>query len=173
MKSFILENASAADLPAIGELKVVAYREFSEYLTPEAWEMMSSNLSKPERLTDRATFMVVKIDGAIAASVAYCLAGKSVDPIPTEWASILLLAVAPDHRGKGLGELLTKECLRRAAVALRQAQRPAGVMGLFTSERMVSAQRLYERLGFVRECEIPPRLGMRYFRYRLELKRED
>ena len=141
-------------------MNVAAYREFAEYLTPEAWEMMSSNLSKPERLTDRATFMVVKIDGAIAASVAYCPAGKSVDPIPTEWASILLLAVAPDYRGKGLGELLAKECVRRAQTD------GAAIMGLFTSERMVSAQRLYERLGFVRESEIPPRLGMRYFRYR-------
>ncbi len=159
----LLENASAADFPAIASLNVESYREFIEYITPESWALMSGNISKPERIAERATFIVAKVDGVLAGSVAYCPAGKSVDPIPAEWSSILLLAVSPQFRGRGIGELLAAECLRRARAE------NAAVIGLFTSERMLSAQRIYEKLGFMRESEIPMRLGMRYYRYWLAL----
>jgi hypothetical protein len=43
------------------------------------------------------------------------------------------------------------------------------VIGLFTSELMTGAQQLYESLGFRRERELPPRLGLRYWRYKLDL----
>ncbi|HAP00279.1 MAG TPA: hypothetical protein DCQ83_09575 [Fibrobacteres bacterium] len=161
----ILEDAQATDLPSIAALNVAAYREFAQHLAPEAWAMMKSNLSKTDKVAERATFIVARINGVLAASVAYCPAGRSVDPIPTEWASVLLLAVSPEFRGQSLGEQLTRECIRRALAD------GAETIGLFTSELMVPAQRIYEKLGFVKESEIPPRHGKRYFRYRLDLKK--
>jgi len=43
------------------------------------------------------------------------------------------------------------------------------VIGLFTSELMTAAQQLYESMGFRRENELPSRLGLRYWRYKLQL----
>ncbi len=61
---------------------------------------------------------------------------------------IRLLAVAPEHRGRGLGELLTRECLARAR-ALGRAQ-----VILHTTRAMRTAWALYERLGFTRAPEL-------------------
>ncbi|MFE8600812.1 GNAT family N-acetyltransferase [Archangium violaceum] len=59
-------------------------------------------------------------------------------------AEIRLLAVAPIARGRGVGEALVAECIRRARHLGCQR------LVLSTQPTMTSAQRLYERLGFVR-----------------------
>ena len=76
---------------------------------------------------------------------------------------MLVLAVDPAHRGRGIAKALGSACI---ACARHDSAR---VIGLFTSELMTSAQQLYESLGFRRERELPPRLGLRYWRYKLDL----
>jgi len=80
-----------------------------------------------------------------------------------EWASIVLLAVAPRHRRRGIARALLRECIRRA----RDDDAPA--VGLFTSELMTGAAELYRSLGFREDRELPRRYGVRYWRLRLEL----
>jgi ribosomal protein S18 acetylase RimI-like enzyme len=80
-----------------------------------------------------------------------------------EWASLRMLAVSPQHRGQGIGRQLSLECVRRAK------QDKAEVVGLHTSELMVAARRMYERLGFKQEIELPRHLGIKYWRYVLKL----
>lgn len=58
-----------------------------------------------------------------------------------------MLAVGPDARGHGTGEALVKACIDRA-----QAEHANSVV-LWTQPTMKAAQRLYERLGFVRLLE--------------------
>jgi ribosomal protein S18 acetylase RimI-like enzyme len=159
----IVEDGSASDLTDISSLNVVSYAEFGRALPLEEWKAMEANLSHPERIAERATFVVARAHGKLVGSVAYCRAGHSIDPIPRDWASILVLAVAPESRGQGYGEALVKECLRRGL------SDGAEVIGLYTNELMLGAQRIYQRLGFERECEISRRYGLRYFRYRLRL----
>ena len=62
-------------------------------------------------------------------------------------AELRLLAVAPVARGRGIGEALVAECIRRARE--RGCQR----LVLSTRPTMAPAQRLYARLGFVRAPE--------------------
>src|SRR5262245_29024745 len=64
-------------------------------------------------------------------------------------AEIRMLAVGPRARGRGVGELLVRECLARAANPPLSAK----AMVLWTQPGMKSAQRLYERLGFRRVPE--------------------
>jgi ribosomal protein S18 acetylase RimI-like enzyme len=78
-------------------------------------------------------------------------------------ALVLLLAVHPMHRGKGLARKLTEACITRAK------QDGAASIGLFTSEIMVAAQHLYKDLGFQLDSELPLRHGIRYFRFVLPL----
>ena len=157
------EGAAPEDFTAIAAVNLDAYQEFSDRMTDDGWKGMQANLGNVQSVAGRSRFLVVRSGGGIVGSVAYCPSGKSVDPIPLGWASILLLAVRPDHRGCGIGRALTSACL-----ALARSER-AEVAGLFTSELMTAAQRLYEGPGFRRVCEIPRRHGLRYFLYRLEL----
>jgi ribosomal protein S18 acetylase RimI-like enzyme len=80
-----------------------------------------------------------------------------------DWASIILLAVSPRHRRRGVGGALVRDCIRRARAD------HASVVGLFTSEVMTGAGELYRSLGFREDRELAPRYGVRYWRLRLEL----
>ncbi len=160
----VIDQATAQDLPAIANLNVAAYREFAAHLTPEAWRTMQTNLRMVESTAQRATFLIARAGAEVAGSVAYCPAGKS-DPaiFPPDWASILLLAVSPAHRRGGIARDLVNSCLQLARVD------GVAIIGLFTSELMTAACRLYERLGFQQDGEIPRRHGLRYWRYKLRL----
>jgi putative acetyltransferase len=69
----------------------------------------------------------------------------------------------PDQRGRGLGKQLL-------ALALEWArERRARVVRLDTSERMLTAQRLYEAHGFRRVPGDAPRQGQSRLLYELEL----
>src|SRR5204862_7553902 len=84
---------------------------------------------------------------------------------PGRWAVIRLLAVHPDARGRGVGRLLTEECIRRA----RASGAPA--VGLHTTVFMSVARAMYERMGFVRmpELDFWPIPGIHVMAYRLNL----
>jgi len=159
-----IEEATAADVLAIADLNVAAYREFARRLGPDPWAAMEKNLRGVARLTGWAKFLVVRTPRGLAGSVGYCAPGRS-DPTVFEpaWSSIVLLAVSPRHRRRGIGRALVRDCIRRA----RDDQAPA--VGLFTSEIMTGAGQLYRSLGFLEDRELPPRYGVRYARLRLEL----
>lgn len=162
-KNFSIQIAEPQHFQEIAILNIAAYIEFAKNLTDEAWAQMRSNLSAIDRVTQRAQFLIISIDGNIVGSVAYCPPGKSIDPIPPDWASILLLAVSPDYRGQGIARTLVQECIYRARLDTAQT------VGLFTSELMSAARQIYRSQGFDEDCEISPRLGLRYWRYRLDL----
>ena len=74
---------------------------------------------------------------------------------------IRLLAVAPAHRGRGYGRLLTQACLDRA----RELSIPT--IFLYTGTFMTAARQLYEKLGFQRAPEFDRDPGP--IAYRLDL----
>ncbi len=59
-------------------------------------------------------------------------------------AGFRMLGVAPEARGRGIGEALVRTCIARAQAAGRSG------IAISTSPRMEAAHRLYERLGFQR-----------------------
>lgn len=80
---------------------------------------------------------------------------------PKEAASMRILAVHPDSRGKGYGTLLVRECVRRArALKIHQIY-------LYTGTFMQAARHIYEKLGFKRALEFDRDPGP--IAYRLEL----
>lgn len=155
---FIIETAQSTDFPAIAALNFTAYQEMAAYVP--AWKNESFFHSLVEMRAKQATFFVIREDDRVVASVAYCAPGRSTDPIPVEWASVLLLAVQPEYRGRGYARVLAEECIRLAE------RDKAATLGLFTSELMVAARRLYEGLGFRVDRELERRHGVRYWVYR-------
>jgi ribosomal protein S18 acetylase RimI-like enzyme len=160
----VIEKATSKDFEAIADLNVAAYAEFSALLQDGSWEVMRKNLRNIAERAEVAEFMVCRSGNDIIGSVAYCPAGKG-DPaiFKLDMASILLLAVHPQHRGEDLAKALTVECISRARTD------KASSIGLFTSELMQSALHIYRSLGFQQESELPPRHGVRYFRLVLSL----
>jgi ribosomal protein S18 acetylase RimI-like enzyme len=156
--------ATKDDFDAIAALNVAAYEEFAPHLEPGGWDLMRANLGKVASRAERGRFLVVRHEGRLIASVAYCPPGFS-DPtiFDPATASVLLLSVHPQHRGRGLAKLLVMEAIARA----RQDQ--AERIGLFTSELMTAAQRLYHQLGFRHDGDLPRRYGVRYLRLLLDL----
>ena len=156
--------AQTSDFDAIADLNIEAYREFANRMSPDGWRGMEASLRAVEARAQSAQFLVVRDQGAIVGSVGYCPAGKGNPEIfPLDWAAVLLLAVAPTHRGRGIARELVSACIEYARVDAAQ------VIGLFTSELMTAAQQLYESMGFRRESELPSRLCLRYWRYKLQL----
>lgn len=158
-----IQTAAPHHFCAIAELNIEAYREYASDLLPEAWTAMQANLLAIASVAQRAVFLVALIEEELAGSVAYGSPGNSREPIPSAWASILLLAVSPRYRRRGIARALMQVCIQRAQD--EQAQ----TIGLFTSEGMTTAHQLYQSLGFCLDSEIPQRHGRRYWRYRLDL----
>jgi len=160
----LIAIATRNDFDAIADLNVAAYAEFAQHLRPGAWQAMQKNLRSIAERAEVSEFMVCRFANDIVGSVAYCPAGKG-DPtiFKPDMASILLLAVNPLHRGKGIAKALTAACISRAR------NDNADSIGLFTSELMQSAQHIYLSLGFQLEMELPMRHGIRYFLFVLPL----
>lgn len=163
MMTTLIQPAQQHHFSAIAALNIEAYREYATYLTTEAWTTMQSNLRSVETLAQHRIFLVTFVSSELAGSVAYCPPGNSRSPIPSDWASVLLLAVSPRYRKQGIGRSLLQACVQQAR------EDDARTVGLFTSEVMTGACQLYESFGFCKDCEIPQRLGLKYWRYRLDL----
>jgi ribosomal protein S18 acetylase RimI-like enzyme len=156
--------ASPSDFEAIALLNVEAYREFAERMNPDNWRTMEASVRAVEPRSRSTQFLVVRDGGTIVGSVGYCPEGRG-DPeiFPPDWAGVILLAVPPVYRGRGIGRVLVSACIERAR------RDSAHIIGLFTSELMIAARHLYESLGFQRDSQLPPRFDLCYWRYRLHL----
>ena len=110
----VIESALPEDFAAIAALNVAAYEEFASGLAPGAWEIRKQNLRNIAERAKSAVFLVVREAGTIVAAVAYCPPGQG-DPkiFAPDMAAILLLAVHPAHRGKGMARALTAACIAR------------------------------------------------------------
>jgi ribosomal protein S18 acetylase RimI-like enzyme len=162
--NILCRDATASDYDAIADVSLAAYKEYAQKLEAENWQKMKQSLLAVNEITSSARFLVAEVDQSIVGSLAYYPPGSSNPKFFTsQWASLRLLAVAPNHRGRGIGKLLTKEAIARAK------QDRAEVLGLYTSEIMTTAQRMYSNLGFKRDKELPPMLGLRYWLYLLPI----
>ena len=164
MNQIVIRDAVGQDFKQIARISVEAYRQYAEALAPENWNKMQTTLTNVANTANLASLIVAEEDNNILGSIAYYAPGKSNPNIfPVEWASIRLLAVAPAYQGKGIGKLLVQECIRRAQ------QDSATAIGLYTSELMTVARKMYPKMGFQQDKELPSLLGLRYWRYMMKL----
>ena len=116
----MVSPAQASDFDAIVDLNVEAYREFAGRMSPDNWRRMETSLRALEARAQSTRFLMMRDHGAIVGSVGYCPAGKGNPEIfPPDWAAVLLLAVSPTHRGRGIARELD-----RPAFSVRATIRP-------------------------------------------------
>ena len=106
--------------------------------------------------------------GRLLGSVSFCPVGSTYREIGRDdEGEFRMLAVSPASRGRGVGHALVELCLRRA--------RELGYAGVRMSsmDRMSSAHRVYERLGFTRvpADDWEPEPGVRLLAYVVQVLR--
>ena len=150
----VIRDATPEDLDEAADVISAAYAQYApprdsgKTLIDAFEEYRVDQRDVRSRLAD-SQLIVAEEDGRIVGTVTFYPPGsdKKGENWPLEWAAIRLLAVHPEARGKGIGRLLTDECLRRA----RSLGAP--VVGLHTAHIMAVAQAMYERMGFTRYPE--------------------
>jgi ribosomal protein S18 acetylase RimI-like enzyme len=136
------------DEVTVNRVSLSAYREFNGMCTDwPSFERMVANVAS---FASESEIIVALVDGSICGVVAYLAPGVSKrKTFPVEWAVIRRLGVKPEARGKGIGRLLTEECICRA---LRD---DADAIALYTNPVMEVALGMYLRMGFVKDKTIP------------------
>ncbi|HEX2053665.1 MAG TPA: GNAT family N-acetyltransferase [Actinomycetota bacterium] len=141
----VVERAAPDDWIAIAHLNVWAFREFAVELGQREWPELVRVLTGVGPAAREGPLFVVRSELEPVGSAAYRPPGRSRAPIPPDWASVELLAVAPPDRGKGLGAALVHVCEAQAM------EDGAEFLAAVVPDYQRAAQELFARLGFHRE----------------------
>ncbi len=165
-----LRDARDEDREAIRQLTLDAYAEYATRM-PERWENYRRGILATLADVRPAEQIVAEVGGTIVGTVLLYPAGTVLSPhgrvsVTLPCPEVRLLAVSPAERGRGVGAALIGECIARARRA------GAGAVTLHTTDVMVAAMRLYERLGFARAPELDfrpvPDFVVKGYRLRLD-----
>lgn len=162
----IIRTAAAAEYEELGEITARAYLDDGLLDFSEDDPYLSRLRDVAGRAPD-GEVLVAEHEGRLLGGVTFAPPGSPLCDIagPGE-AEFRMLAVSPAARGRGAGEALVRACVSRA----RELEGVRHLV-LSTTEKMLGAHRIYDRLGFVRtpERDWYPVPGLPLLTYRLEL----
>ena len=159
--SFVVRVANPDDVDAAGSVVAAAYlhdlQVSARYL---------ERLRDAESRAAQAVLLVAVDDERVLGSITYVAGGTSMAQLasPGE-VELRMLGVDPAARARGVAGCLVRACVDRA----RDEQH--GRVVLSTQPEMAAAQRLYQRLGFVRQPDLDwvPEPGVVLIGYALTL----
>lgn len=159
-------KATAAELPALKELAVLAYGQNKDKLEEGGWQKMCANLENDEtylKLFDIATCFVCEKDKQLTGMGFFIPSQNPFFVFEAGWSYIRLIGVHPAHGGRGIGRKITELCIREAKNTGEK------LIALHTSEFQNAARHIYNNLGFKQMKELDPIFGKRYWLYTLDL----
>jgi GNAT superfamily N-acetyltransferase len=135
-------RARPEEYSAVGELTAQAYLADGALLADDPYLDVLRDAAS--RAAEAELLVVTDADGTMLGTVTWCPVGSPYRELgrPDE-GEFRALAVTPEGRGRGVGELLVRHCLDLGRAA------GAGAVVISTAEWMHAAHRLYRRLGFV------------------------
>jgi ribosomal protein S18 acetylase RimI-like enzyme len=150
-----VRDARPDELDTVSSLLAEVYSAFRPHLPADAWHSYLGEVVDVRSRVADSDLLVAEIEHALVGTVGFYpdAARSTLERWPPGWASIRAVAVMSDARGRGVGETLARECLRRAE------ESGARAVGLHTASFMSAATRLYERLGFRRAPEFDIEIG--------------
>lgn len=164
MSDVTIRPARDEELAAVGELTVESYRAngYLEGGGPYALKLADA----APRAREAELLVAVDSSGALLGTVTIAPPGSPWSQVAAaDELEFRMLAVAPEARGRGVGEALTRRAIDRATELRLRA------VTLSSSVEMAAAHRIYERLGFYRtpEQDWQPNPEVTLLTYRLDL----
>jgi ribosomal protein S18 acetylase RimI-like enzyme len=164
--TLIIRAAREGEYAAVDRLTVRAYREYAGSIASEMWVAYEADLASSEARAEEAVILVAELADELVGAVAYFPPGdRESGWFPEDSGYFRVLAVLPEHRSQGIGRRLTQACIERA-----QAD-GANALGLMTTELMMVAKGMYERMGFVQQAEYEGVAGGKFWLYSLLLEK--
>ena len=151
---------------ALGDLTVAAYAAIDPAVVDED-EYAGELRDVAGRAADAEVLVAIDDGGTVLGGVTYVPGPDSpwAEFSEPDGAGIRMLAVAPEAQGRGIGEALSRACVDRARATGR------GQIVLHSTDRMTTAHRIYEHLGFARDASLDweplPGFWLRGFRLQL------
>ena len=137
-----VRRARPEELPALGELTVAAYSDFT--LGPD--DPYVARLRDTAARDAQGELWVAVEDDELLGCVTWCPPGSPWRELADEHeGEFRMLAVAPSARGRGAGSALAVRCEERAR------EHGATAMVLSSLPQMMHAHRIYTRLGYRRD----------------------
>jgi len=166
--AIITREARPEDHAEAGRVTAEAYREFIPPGGDGDWERYLTRLADVGERARRTTILVAIEEDRIIGCVTLELEsrvrdGDGDEPLEPGEAHIRMLGVDPAARARGAGGLLMADCEARARAAGKTH------ITLHTTMKMEAAQRMYERLGYVRGADRVFPDGFVLLGYRKEL----
>jgi len=155
--------AHTDELERVGDITAAAYTHDRHVSEDDDYVHHLRDAATRER---EAELYVALVDDLLAGTVTFCPEGSRWREVGREGeGEFRMLAVAPEHRRRGVAEALVGLCLERS----REFGYDAVVLSSLESQR--PAQRIYERLGFERapERDWEPVPGIALMGFRVEL----
>ena len=139
----VRELRSADEALVLGTLTVEAYTGLAGLAPGSPYLEELGDVGR--RAAAAVVLVAVGPEGELAGGVTYVPGpGPYAEFDDPEGAGLRMLAVAPSHRGRGVGTALVRACIERARAEGRRR------LWLHTTADMPVAQRIYARLGFRR-----------------------
>lgn len=156
----------STDEARLQKLGLISYGVFENVLTEENWRKLKSDLEAEklykELLTVSTCFVCERSKEIIG--MAFLIPTRNpTDIFQADWSYIRMVGVHPNFTGQGIGKKLIQLCIDHAKANNEHT------VALHTSEFMNAARHIYEALGFKQQKELTPRLGKRYWLYKLDL----
>ena len=169
----IIRNASPNEFEALGKLLVKVYSQLEGFPKqdeqPEYYQLLY-NIGDWTRKPHTELLVAVNDEGKLLGGLVYFgdmqyYGSGGTATSQKNAAGFRLLAVDPIARGKGIGKLLTNECIRKA----RDAKLSQVI--IHSTKAMQTAWKMYESIGFVRAEDLDFMQGaLPVFGFRLILK---
>jgi len=157
IRSYCVEDANA-----INRIALAAWDQYRTAFSD--WPRTASFLAGTASTANELELLIAEDETEIRGFVGYVAPGRPREKIfQRDWATIRMLSVHPMARGRGIGRLLTEECIRRAR------RDGAPFIALHTSSIMEVALAMYIRIGFIHQRNIVDRHGVHYAMYSLRL----
>jgi len=151
----IIRNAHPTEFKSIGELMVRVYSQVEGFPKqneqPEYYKLLY-NIG--ELTNKQGTELLVAVEenqiiaGVVFFSDMQYYGSGGIATREKDAAGFRLLAVDPPARGKGIGKLLTQECIRKTK------EKHLGQLIIHTTQYMRNAWEMYERMGFKRSEDL-------------------
>ncbi len=144
MKLEVRVLAAGDDAAAAGAIVQAAYFQLPGYPHDAEYDLLLADVAGRAR---EARVVVAVIDGQLVGCLTYVadMSGPHGEFDDAEAASFRYFGVRPSVQGSGVGEAMVQWCIHTARTAGRQRIR------IHSLESMPGAQRLYLRMGFLRD----------------------